>query len=96
MIKSFADNITRDIYDGADSHHSRKLHPSLHAKAQRLLDQINAAPSLDFLRIPPGNRLEKLSGALRGFWSLRINIQWRIVFRWDGDNAHDVRIIDYH
>ena len=96
MIKSFADTTTRDIYDGTESHHSRKLHPNLRSKAQRLLDQINAAPSLAFLRVPPGNRLEKLTGVLRGFWCLRINAQWRIVFQWDGDNAHDVQIIDYH
>jgi proteic killer suppression protein len=96
MIYSFADKITRDIYDGTESRFSRKLHPSLHTKAQRLLDQINAAPSLEFLRIPPGNRFEKLSGKLSGFWSLRINAQWRIIFQWEGDDAYDVQIIDYH
>jgi proteic killer suppression protein len=96
MIKSFGDKVTQDIYDGTVSRHSRKLSPPLRAKAQRLLDQINATPSFTFLRVPPGNRLEKLSGKLIGLWSLRINAQWRIVFRWDGDNAHDVRIIDYH
>jgi len=96
MIKSFADKFTRDIYDGTESRYSRKLHPALHDKAQRLLDQINAAPSIEFLRIPPGNRLEKLSGDLSEFWSLRINVQWRIIFHWEGDNAYEVRVIDYH
>jgi proteic killer suppression protein len=96
MIKSFADKFTRDIYDGSESRSSLRLHPSLHAKAQRLLDQINAAPSLAFLRIPPGNRLEKLSVKLSGYWSLRINAQWRIIFQWKGDYAYKVQIIDYH
>lgn len=96
MIRSFADKFTRDIYDGTESRFSRKLHPSLHKKAQRILDQINAAHFLEFLRIPPGNHLEKLSGKLSNFWSLRINAQWRIIFRWKDDDAYDVQIIDYH
>lgn len=96
MIKTFADKFTKDIYDGTDKHRSCKLPPSLHSKAQRLLDQFNAAPSLEVLRIPPSNRLEKLAGRLRGFWSLRINAQWRIIFRWDDADAYDVKILDYH
>jgi proteic killer suppression protein len=68
----------------------------LHGKARRLLDQINAAPIFDFLRIPPSNRLEKLRGDLAGCWSLRINEQWRIIFRWEGGDALDVEITDYH
>ena len=62
MIKSFFDKTARDIYDGIESRYSRKLPKKLHNKALRLLDQINAAPSLELLRIPPGNKLEKLSG----------------------------------
>ena len=96
MIKTFADKFTRDIYDNTDTHRSRKLPLSLHAKAQRLLDQINTAPSLAVLRIPPGNRLEKLAGRFSGFWSLRINAQWRIIFRWDYADATDVKILDHH
>lgn len=96
MIKNFADKITRDVFDGTNSRYSRKLPLKLHPKAQRLLDQINAAPSIDFLRVPPGNKLEKLSGDLEGSWSLRINIQWRIVFRWENNDAFDVKIVDYH
>ncbi|MBN1273165.1 MAG: type II toxin-antitoxin system RelE/ParE family toxin [Candidatus Aminicenantes bacterium] len=68
----------------------------LHIKAQRLLDQINAAQSLATLRMPAGNRLEKLTGNLKDFWSLRINNQWRIVFRWEDDDAYNVKITDYH
>ena len=97
MIKGFADKLTTDVYDGTNSRHARKLQLELHARARRLLDQINAAPSLDFLPVPPGgNWLEKLSGDLKGFWSIRINDQWRIVFRWIENDAYDVRITDYH
>jgi proteic killer suppression protein len=60
------------------------------------LDVLNAAQSLEDLKSPPGNRLEALKGDFAGFHSIRINNQWRIVFRWDASNAHDVHIIDYH
>jgi len=95
MIKSFADKMAEDIYDGTNSRFSRKLPRDLHGKAQRLFDQMNAAPSLEFLRVPPGNRLEKLSGNMEGCWSLRINNRWRIVFRWEDNDSFDVRIVDY-
>ena len=60
------------------------------------LDVLNAAQMLDDLRSPPGNRLERLKGKLKGFYSIRINSQWRIVFRWLENGAHDVQIVDYH
>jgi proteic killer suppression protein len=96
MIKNFGNRTTKDIYDGINSRYSRKLPRKLHGKAQRLLDQINAAPSLEFLRVPPGNRLEKLAGDLIGFWSLRINEQWRIIFCFEANDFYDVKIVDYH
>jgi len=96
MLKSLADKMTQDIYDGINSRHARKLPRELHKKVRRLLDQINAAPALDMLRIPPSSQLEKLKGSRAGYWSLRINNQWRIVFRWQGENAFDVQVIDYH
>jgi proteic killer suppression protein len=96
MLKSLADKATQDIYDGINSRQARKLPRELHSKARRLMDQINAAPTLDMLRIPPSNRLENLKGDWAGFWSLRINDQWRIVFRWQGQDALDVQVIDYH
>lgn len=96
MIKNFADKTARDVFDGTNSRYSRKLPRELHSKAQRLFDQINAAPSLEFLRVPPSNKLEKLIGNWKGHWSLRINEQWRIVFRWENNDAYDVRIVDYH
>jgi proteic killer suppression protein len=96
LIRNFVDKTARDVYDGTNSRYSRKLPRELHAKARRLFDQINAAPSLEFLRVPPGNKLEKLVGNMKGDWSLRINNQWRIVFRWENNDAYDVRIVDYH
>jgi len=96
VIVTVADRTTQDVYDAVNSRYSRKLPLELHDKARRLLDQINAAPSLEFLRVPPSNRLEKLRGDLEGFWSLRINDQWRIIFRWQDNDACEVRITDYH
>ncbi|OGQ96434.1 MAG: plasmid maintenance system killer family protein [Deltaproteobacteria bacterium RIFOXYD12_FULL_57_12] len=96
MIQSFANKTAEDIYHGSISRHARKLPAVLHDRARRLLDQINAAPSLNFLKIPPGNRLEKLSGDYNGFWSVRINEQWRVVFKWQGEDVFEVAILDYH
>ncbi len=96
MVKSFGNKTAEDIYHGATGRHARKLPAKLHGKTKRLLDQINAAPTINFLKVPPGNRLEKLSGNYKDFWSIRINDQWRIVFRWLDDNAHEIAIVDYH
>jgi len=96
MIRNFANKTAQDVYDGINSPYARRLPLELHAKARRLLDQINTAISLQILRIPPSNRLEKLTGDLQGFLSLRINDRFRIIFRWDGNDAFDVKIIDYH
>ena len=65
-------------------------------RAKRKLEVLNAASRLDDLRLPPSNRLEKLRGQLAGHYSIRINDQWRVVFRWEDGDAHDVRIQDYH
>lgn len=96
MIRDFADKATRDIYDGVDSRSARKLPNNLYDKARRLLDQINAAPAVMVLKTPPGNRLEKLHGNLAGFFSVRINDQWRIIFKWKKNDALNVKITDYH
>ncbi len=96
MIRNIAGKATQDIYDGVNSRRARSVPRKLHRKAIRLLDQINAAPTLEFLRTPPSNRLEKLRGDWTGYWSLRINDQWRIVFRWEGNDAVDEEIVDYH
>ncbi len=96
MIRNFIGKATRDIYDGTNSRQARTVPQALHPKARRLLDQINAAPDPGVLKVPPGNRLERLRGNRAGYWSIRINDQWRIVFLWDEHDAIDVEIIDYH
>ncbi len=96
MITSFGDKATSDLFNGIRSRQSRKLPNQIHEIALYKLDVINAPQALDDLRSPPGNRLEALRGELEGFHSIRINNQWRIIFRWSENNASDVQIIDYH
>ena len=96
MIRSIANTTTQDIFDGEKWKAARKLPRELHDKARRLLDLINAATRIDDLRIPPGNRLEALKSDYKGFHSIRINDQWRVVFRWLDGGADEVQIIDYH
>ena len=69
---------------------------SIEAQACRKLDMLNAARRVQDLVAPPGNRLKKLAGGRAGQWSIRINDQWRICFRWDGEGPEDVEIVDYH
>ncbi|MGC1877814.1 MAG: type II toxin-antitoxin system RelE/ParE family toxin [Rhabdochlamydiaceae bacterium] len=99
MIISFADQGTEDIYNGVSSKRARnKLNPVLWEKAQTKLDMINRAHRLDDLKIPPNNKLEKLERDLAGKHSIRINDQYRIIFKWDSDTrgALEVKITDYH
>ena len=96
MISSFGDRGSSDLFHGISSRHARKLPGQIHKFALYKLDVLNAAQILDDLRSPPGNRLEPLRGDLKGFHSIRINSQWRIVFRWLEGSAHDVQIMDYH
>ena len=96
MIRSFASKLAEDIYDGTNSRYARALPVGLHEKAGRLLDQIHAANRVETLDIPPSNKLRKLTGKLSGFWRIKINPQWAIVFRWVHGEAWDVDIVDYH
>ncbi len=93
MIKSFRDEETRLIYG---LRRSRKLPPDIQQVALRKLRMINNATSLSDLRVPPANRLEKLTGDRAGQHSVRINDQWRICFRWEYGDAYEVEITDYH
>lgn len=93
MIKTFADKTTAAVF--ADER-TRKLPPELLAIARRKLAWLNSAGSVEQLRIPPGNRLEKLTGRRAGQYSIRINDQWRICFRFEDGHAYDVEIVDYH
>lgn len=96
MIKSFGNDTARDIFDGSNTKAARKLPRDLWPIAVRKLDQLNAAFQLSDLRVPPGNRLEVLRGDLAGHHSIRINDQFRIVFKWTDDGPERVKIVDYH
>ena len=93
MIQTFACKETEKIFQG---HFSRKLPQGIQRLGHVKLLMLNAAPDLESLRIPPGNRLEVLEGDRAGQRSIRINDQWRICFRWRDGNAFDVEITDYH
>ena len=96
MIETFARQLAQDIFDGTNSRYARILPISLHKKAQRLLDQINAATQIETLRVPPSNKLAKLSGDLKDYWRIKIDKQWAIIFMWAEGQAFNVDIIDYH
>ena len=96
MIASFGDQTTADLYHGARTRRARSFPADLAPTALRKLDMLNAAHALSDLRSPPGNRLERLRGKRRGFHSIRVNEQWRVIFRWSVGQAHEVRLIDYH
>jgi proteic killer suppression protein len=96
MIRSFADDATRDIWNGVNSKAARRLPRALWPVIRRKLDQLDAVSQLDDLRVPPGNRLHALTGDLAGHHAMRVNDQYRIVFRIEGHDAHDVRCTDYH
>ena len=97
MIHSFADKATEDLFLGVDSRRARRACPQvLWAVVRRKLDQLNRVRDLPELSIPPGNRLERLRGNREGQHSIRINEQYRICFRWEESDAHQVEVTDYH
>jgi len=93
MIKSFRDRETEKVFG---RRFSRRFPAGLHRVAWRKLAMLEAAERLGDLRVPPGNRLEKLSGSREGQHSIRINDQWRVCFRWHEGHAYEVEITDYH
>ncbi len=93
MIRSFGSKETESIWNGI---RIRKLPLDIQSIGRRKLRMVNNSQDIQDLRIPPSNRLEKLSGHLKDFHSIRINKQWRIIFKWSNGNAYEVRIIDYH
>ena len=93
MIKSIRDSETEKVFARV---RSRKLPPDIQQVAYRKLRMLNNAQSLVDLRIPPGNRLERLVGRRAGQRSIRISDQWRICFEWHDGDAYDVEIVDYH
>ena len=97
MIRSFKNQGTEDIFDGKNSKATRKFCPrDIWKIAARKLEQVDSARDLDDLIVPPGNRLEALSGNRDGQHSIRINDQYRICFEWNTGNADNVEIVDYH
>lgn len=93
MIRSFADMETRRFYETGKS---RRYPPAIQPLAAMRLIQLNAATRLDDLRLPPSNRLERLKWDRTGQWSIRINDQWRVCFRFEEGDAFEVEIVDYH
>jgi len=96
VIRSFADKRTADLFHGHSTAQSRRVPTDVMRAALRKLAQLDAAARLEDLRVPPANRLEALAGKMRGLHSIRVNDQWRIVFRWRDDGAHEVAFTDYH
>ena len=97
MIQSFKDEGTEDIFNGVSTREARRTCPqTIWRVATRKLDQLDSVVTLDELRIPPGNRLEALSGDRDGQYSIRINDQYRVCFTWSDQGPSDVEIVDYH
>ena len=96
MIVSFGDKTTEDIFNGVNTKAARKIAANLWSRVQSKLDLLNASTTLNDLRVPPSNHLEKLKGDWAEFYSIRVNDQYRIVFRFMNSNAIDVQCTDYH
>jgi proteic killer suppression protein len=96
VIESFGNALAEDLFFDRRSRAVRAFPQELHRAARRKLLYLHDAAALTDLRVPPGNRLEALRGDRQGFYSIRINDQWRVVFKWESGHAHEVAIIDYH
>lgn len=96
MIVSFGDRATEDLYHNGPTSRARRFPQDVVGLALVKLDMLNSAAAVLDLRSPPGNRLEALKGDLKGFRSIRVNDQWRLVFRWEDNNARDGSLMDYH
>lgn len=96
MIQSFADQTTADLFAERSSRDARRIPNPLWRVVQRKLKLIDVAQVLSDLASPPGNRLEALKGDQRGRYSIRVNDQYRLTFRWEGNHAYEVRCEDYH
>jgi proteic killer suppression protein len=96
MIGSFGDKATSDLYHGESRKRALRITPDVRRVAIRKLDMIEFAHVLQDLSVPPANRLEALKGDLNGHYSIRINDQWRVIFRWQDGIAFDVTVTDYH
>ena len=95
-IQSFGDGLTEKIFLGIKDRETSKFPQDVLRVATRKLDMLEAAAAIQDLASPPANRLEKLKGDLRNYWSIRVNDQWRIIFKWGKNGAMDIKITDYH
>ena len=96
MIETFGNALAEDLFDDKRTKATRVFPPKLRRAGRRKLLYLHDASELRDLRVPPGNRLERLKGRWKGFHSIRINEQWRVIFRWEGGNALNVQVVDYH
>ena len=96
MIISFGNQLAHDLFDDKKSKFTRSFSPELLRIARRKILYLHDADKLVDLRLPPGNRLEALKGDFQDFYSIRINDQWRVVFKWSDGGASEVKILDYH
>ena len=96
MIRSFGNKLAAHLFEDRDSRETRRFPVELRRVARRKVLYLHDAAVLTDLRVPPGNRLEALRGDLAGFHSIRINDQWRVVFRWANGDAYEVQVVDYH
>jgi proteic killer suppression protein len=96
MIESFGNRLAEDLFLDRQTKEVRQFPADLRRTARRKVLFLHDAAELGDLRIPPGNRLEALKGRMKGFHSIRINDQWRVVFRWEHGSAFEVAVVDYH
>jgi proteic killer suppression protein len=96
MIESFGNRLAEDLFFDRQTRDTRGFPAELRRVARRKVLYLHDAAELGDLRVPPGNRLEALKGRLKGMHSIRINDQWRVVFRWEHGSAFDVAVVDYH
>jgi proteic killer suppression protein len=96
MIESLGNRLAEDLFFDRRSRETRAFTPELMRVARRKVLYLHDAAELTDLRVPPGNRLELLKGRWKGYHSIRINDQWRLVFRWEQGHAQDVTVVDYH
>jgi proteic killer suppression protein len=96
MIRSFGNQLAEDLFNDSQSTSTRKFPAELRRAAQRKLQYLHAAARLRDLKAPPGNRLEALKGLSKGCHSIRINDQWRVIFKWEEGGPSNVQIVDYH
>jgi len=96
VIETFGNALAEDLFDDRRTKDTRAFPPELRRAGRRKLLYLHDASELKDLRVPPGNRLEGLKGRRKGLYSIRINDQWRVIFHWQGGNAFDVEVVDYH